>query len=264
MTRCTRRTWITVGAASALSSAFARAESRPEPAKLLCLVLRGGADGRSLVVPYRNPDYYEARPHVAIAPPGSGSDTALRLDDWHAFHPALVPLLPSYQRGELLIWSHVHNPAGTSHLEAERRLQIRAASLGSVTRATGASLAARLTSAGRTLARSDAPDVAWVESEGWDTHVAQRTRLADGAADLAAALSTFNQLYQHDKTRLRVLVVSELGRSLSENDTGGTDHGAASIALLLGSNIPGGRVLGERLGLEQVLRVAAETRSVLP
>ena len=34
------------------------------------------------------------------------------------------------------------------------------------------------------------------------------------------------------------LTVSEFGRRLHQNDSGGTDHGSASIALLLGDHLP--------------------------
>ncbi len=59
------------------------------PAKLLVVFLRGGYDATNVLVPISSPFYYEARPNIAIARPGSEADTALAVDaDW-GLHPAL-------------------------------------------------------------------------------------------------------------------------------------------------------------------------------
>ncbi len=49
-----------------------------------------------------------------------------------------------------------------------------------------------------------------------------------------------------------VLVVTEFGRTVKGNGTGGTDHGTAGIALLLGGDINGGRVIGDWPGLARL------------
>jgi uncharacterized protein (DUF1501 family) len=46
-----------------------------------------------------------------------------------------------------------------------------------------------------------------------------------------------------------VLIATEFGRTVAANGTGGTDHGTASVALLLGGAVQGGRVLGDWPGL---------------
>jgi uncharacterized protein (DUF1501 family) len=46
-----------------------------------------------------------------------------------------------------------------------------------------------------------------------------------------------------------VLVATEFGRTVAANGTGGTDHGTASVAMLLGGAVQGGRVLGDWPGL---------------
>ncbi|MFC0397107.1 DUF1501 domain-containing protein [Paraburkholderia rhizosphaerae] len=67
--------------------------------KLLFLIeLKGGNDGLNTVVPFADPLYYSLRPHVAIA-----RDAVLPLDERAALHPALQPLMPLWQRGELAI-----------------------------------------------------------------------------------------------------------------------------------------------------------------
>lgn len=46
-----------------------------------------------------------------------------------------------------------------------------------------------------------------------------------------------------------VLVATEFGRTVAVNGTGGTDHGTASSAMLLGGAVRGGRVLADWPGL---------------
>jgi uncharacterized protein (DUF1501 family) len=89
--------------------------------------------------------------------------------------------------------------------------------------------------------------IAALEFDGWDTHAEQGTTngrlaillqgLGDGLADLASASGTAWR-------QTVVVVVSELGRSVVPNRNGGTDHGAASFAMLLGGAVAGGRILG--------------------
>jgi uncharacterized protein (DUF1501 family) len=57
--------------------------------RLLVVFLRGAYDAANVVIPVSSGFYREARPTLAIAPPGSGPDAALPLDaDW-GLHPAL-------------------------------------------------------------------------------------------------------------------------------------------------------------------------------
>ncbi len=51
-------------------------------------------------------------------------------------------------------------------------------------------------------------------------------------------------------SRTAVLVMTEFGRTVAVNGTGGTDHGTATVAVLLGGGaVAGGRVLGDWPGL---------------
>jgi uncharacterized protein (DUF1501 family) len=95
--------------------------ARPGP--LVCLFLRGAADGLSLVVPYADSEYYTARPKLAIAPPGRPGG-AMDLDGRFGLHPRLGPLLPAYRAGELAIVHAVGSPHATrSHFEAQDYMQ---------------------------------------------------------------------------------------------------------------------------------------------
>ena len=71
---------------------------------LVAIFLRGGIDGLSVVVPFgEGAHYYDSRPTIAVPEPGSAASAALDLDGYFGLHPALAPLMESYQQGDLLI-----------------------------------------------------------------------------------------------------------------------------------------------------------------
>lgn len=87
--------------------------------------------------------------------------------------------------------------------------------------------------------------VYWVQTSGYDTHAQQG---AGGGAygglmgTLGDGLWAFysdvrNRGLANDTT---VIVFSEFGRRISENGSGGTDHGAAGVMLVLGGAVRGG------------------------
>jgi len=78
-----------------------RQSSRPDHV-LVTVFLRGGADGLSLVVPYGDDHYYRSRPTLAIATP-SRSGGVIPLDNYFGLHPALAPLKPLYDAGQMAI-----------------------------------------------------------------------------------------------------------------------------------------------------------------
>jgi uncharacterized protein (DUF1501 family) len=75
---------------------------------------------------------------------------------------------------------------------------------------------------------------------GYDTHSNQAGRHARVLTELAEALAAFAAGLERLPNRppVSLLAVSEFGRRLRENGSRGTDHGAASIALLLGDQLP--------------------------
>jgi uncharacterized protein (DUF1501 family) len=94
---------------------------------LVVLSLRGGADGLSVLVPYAERAYYDARPTIAIPPPGAPGASALELDDSFALHPSLAPLLGQFESGRLAFVHAVGWP-GESHSHFEITDQIEAGS----------------------------------------------------------------------------------------------------------------------------------------
>lgn len=70
--------------------------------------------------------------------------------------------------------------------------------------------------------------------------------------------------------RVSVVVMSEFGRRLAQNESRGTDHGHGGVMLVLGGQVQGGRVFGQWPGLanEQLfersdLAVTTDYRQVL-
>ena len=119
-----------------------------------------------------------------------------------------------------------------------------AANNGQNAAATGA-LAARL------LAGPQGARVAVIESNGWDTHAAQRGRLGFQLRGLDAMLGALKTGLGADWANTLVVVATEFGRTASPNGTGGTDHGTASLAMLFGGAVAGGRVVADWPGLGQ-------------
>ncbi|MDR5818379.1 MULTISPECIES: DUF1501 domain-containing protein [unclassified Caballeronia] len=99
------------------------------------------------------------------------------------------------------------------------------------------------------LSKPDGPRIAMIETGGWDTHSAQNPRLATQLKALDAMLGALRDGLGTHWADTTVLVATEFGRTAAANGTGGTDHGTASAALLLGGAVAGGRVLADWPGL---------------
>ena len=92
--------------------------------------------------------------------------------------------------------------------------------------------------------------VAAIDYGDWDTHTGQDYRLKDLIENLAKPLHAFYQDLSNLPQRVTVVVMSEFGRRLKANDSGGTDHGHGNLMMVLGHGIKGGRCLGTWPGLE--------------
>ncbi len=97
------------------------------------------------------------------------------------------------------------------------------------------------------MVKSIGTKVFYVTTGGFDTHSAQNPNATNGAyynlmATLNDALLAFytdlkNQGLFEDTL---ILSFSEFGRRISENGSGGTDHGAATVMLAMGGRVNGG------------------------
>lgn len=96
-------------------------------------------------------------------------------------------------------------------------------------------------------------EVAFAESGGWDTHVQQGTvngTFARRAADLAQAIQAFWADLGPRQPDVVLSTMTEFGRTVRENGSGGTDHGHGSCLFVLGDGIAGGKIHGTFPGLE--------------
>ena len=105
--------------------------------------------------------------------------------------------------------------------------------------------------AGKLLAAPDGPRLAALEIGGWDTHTAQKNRLTGPLTELDAGMVALKAGLGDAWRDTVVLVMTEFGRTVRVNGTGGTDHGTGSVAFVLGGSVQGGRVQANWPGLAQ-------------
>lgn len=103
--------------------------------------------------------------------------------------------------------------------------------------------------AAKLLGGENGARIAFIETEGWDTHANQRGALTRQLRNLDALLAALKGGLGADWAKTLVIVATEFGRTAAPNGTGGTDHGTASAAMLLGGAVQGGRVIADWPGL---------------
>jgi uncharacterized protein (DUF1501 family) len=87
--------------------------------------------------------------------------------------------------------------------------------------------------------------VATVDVGGWDTHTDEQNELDNHLDYAAAALQAFlADLGPTRRQRVTVAVMTEFGRRVEMNDSGGTDHGHGSVMWLLGGGLVRSDVFG--------------------
>jgi uncharacterized protein (DUF1501 family) len=343
-------------APSFLARAAMASSSARRPRRLIAIFQRGAVDGLSVVPPFGEPDYFRARPTIAIARPGAGADTAIDLDGFFGLHPRLQPLKPLWDARQLAIVHASGSPDSTrSHFDAQdymesgtpgvkstrdgwlnrclqakrvapeaapsafravalsahlpRMLQGAAPSLamsevdgfrlrgdgaeaGESFEAAYAAAADRvLNGTGRDafgaigmlkaadpskyhpahgaeysrgplgqalrqiaqLARADIGlEIAFAEVGGWDTHANQgaaQGQLAARLDDFARAIAALVTDLGDQMEDTVVLTMSEFGRAVSQNGSGGTDHGHGNAMIVIGGGVRGGKVYGKWPGL---------------
>lgn len=115
-------------------------------------------------------------------------------------------------------------------------------------------------------------EVAFAESGGWDTHFNQGTSngiFSRNVKDLSECMMAFWTDLGAYQDEITVMTMTEFGRTVKQNGTGGTDHGRASCNFILGNDVNGGKVHGlvNPLAIENLedgrdLAVTTDFRSV--
>lgn len=323
--------------------AFAPKNRAPRGDVLVCVFLRGGADGLNIIVPHGEDAYYKARPQIGIARPddskADATNKALDLDGFFGLHPALSPLLPIFKGGQMTAVQATGSPDPTrSHFDAMDKMErgapgvalnsgwlgrhlesldtgssspLRAVGWGSALQASlrGSISATAIKSivdyhlAGRTDAAKDmlstlnnlyggddqslkvvsdqtqavldmvtkiniasyAPangavydkkdfdmalmqtaalikaeaglEVAAIDLGGWDTHQNEVIDLAKELTVLGTGLQAFHTDMGDLMKNVTVVVMSEFGRRIQENASGGTDHGHGNMMMVMGGHV---------------------------
>ncbi|MCA1591432.1 MAG: DUF1501 domain-containing protein [Acidobacteria bacterium] len=96
-------------------------------------------------------------------------------------------------------------------------------------------------------------EVAFTDVGGWDTHRGEggsrgqlATLLQQFAGGISALVADLGAQRMEDVV---ILTMSEFGRTVQQNGTGGTDHGHANAMFVIGGSVRGGRVHGQWPGL---------------
>ena len=120
-------------------------------------------------------------------------------------------------------------------------------------------ISAPLMTIAQTLKLGMGTRVATVDVPGWDTHVRQSGDFGNQVKWLSEGMMAFWRDLGALQQDTSVVVMSEFGRRLRSNASGGTDHGRGNVMMVLGPQARGGRMLGRWLGLtNEVLEEGAD------
>ena len=207
-------------------------------------------------------------PVLSWAPPRLppvGDDTTMRLLELYRHtDPALARVLEEH-----VGLAAVAHAGGMNSELGDQRPVVQAGGIAQV-RAYFAETAG---AAAKFLAAADGPRIGALAFNGWDTHVNEgvdKGQLANllGALDGAVAAIETNMGEAWRDTV--VVLVTEFGRTARMNGNNGTDHGTATVALLVGGALKGGRVIADWPGVAEAdlyegrdLKPTTDLRAVL-
>ena len=173
--------------------------------------------------------------------PGRGVDTAARLPT----------LLADLYRNDPLLGPALAKGLATQDMarDAAASMQGQAGMTGQkagIADTQGRDAAGKL---GQSLAgfmrEPNGPTVAALSLDGFDSHANQAGLIATRLASLDAVLDGLHTGLGPEWKNTVVLVATEFGRTARANGTGGTDHGTASTALILGGALKRGGIVGD-------------------
>ena len=108
--------------------------------------------------------------------------------------------------------------------------------------------------AAKFLSTPEGPRIGVLSYNGWDTHANEgpiKGQLALRLGGLDAAIRALESGMGPAWKDTIVAIVTEFGRTARVNGTQGTDHGMATVALLAGGAVKGGRILADWPGLTE-------------
>lgn len=106
--------------------------------------------------------------------------------------------------------------------------------------------------AARFMSSADGPRIGALSYYGWDTHANEgvvQGQLANRLQGLDAGIKAYAEGMGPAWKDTVAIIVTEFGRTAHVNGTDGTDHGTATVALLIGGAVKGGRVMTKWPGL---------------
>jgi len=193
---------------------------------------------------------------------GLDDDTLARITDLYARDPVLSVRLADALMADSMV-------AQSGAAAAPDMAAPNMAQAGQLTQAQPNQPAARYTEVVRAAAgflrQADGPQVAVFDTTGWDTHANEggaEGQLANRLAALDKGLATLKEQLGPTWKDTAVLLVTEFGRTAAINGTRGTDHGTATMALLAGGAVAGGRVIADWPGLSS--RALYQGRDLAP
>jgi uncharacterized protein (DUF1501 family) len=260
---------VDVGAAPKLDGTFALHPALVEVARLHAA--QQALFVHAVASPYRDRSHFDGQ---NVLESGGAAPYALK-DGWlnrlvmqlprqHGEAIAIAPTIPLALRGAADVATYAPTAPRQAPDEFLQRVQqlyaddaqlhaLWASAMDARDMSAGPALRANPTELGQLAARflshPQGPRIAMLESNGWDTHSAQQQRMANQLKGLDALIAALRDGLGAAWGDTVVLVATEFGRTAAANGTGGTDHGTAAAALLVGGAVQGGRVLADWPGL---------------
>ena len=231
---------------------------------LVCIFQRGAMDGLMAVTPFADPALQIARPGLFMRPT-AGEGGLFNLDDRYAMHPSLKSLFPYFNAKNLAVVHGVGSPNTTrSHFDAQDYMEsgtpfAKGTASGWLNRAVGllnhAPTPFSAVSVTSSLPRSLYGDVDAIA--------------INNLQDFSDSIAAFWQDLGERQSDVTLMTMTEFGRTVAQNGTGGTDHGRASCLFVLGNDVAGGKVYSnmgslakENLEDNRDLPVTTDFRSV--
>lgn len=193
---------------------------RPQKDTLVCVFLRGGADGLSMVVPFEDKAYYKLRPSLGIARPDQTSGSkGINLDGKFALNPKLAPLKELWDEKCLAIVHAAGSEDQTrSHFEAQDLME-RATSL--ETGVSGGWLA-------RHFQAQPAEDRTPLMAVGLGPSLPETLR----GAPVAMALESFDEFHLGRNSGSQAALAAALDRLYGQADADLAKSGRQSLSVL--------------------------------